>query len=186
MAFLKRLVTLLVKAFSPVPVHPPTPQPVPPPQPLPIETKPMPDLLTTLLPWTTQKNYFHNVRVLCDRAGLTYAQKEIVCKCIWIESRFRDYRADGSPVFNPNKDKDGSIWSRDWGLVQVNDWPKFKHIGPGCMFSSVTDVLTHPQRSAEFMIHTMKTTGRLQPWASYTEGVYLVPINVAGMEALRN
>lgn len=149
----------------------------PPGAPLPTNTTPMPSTIPstvpesdiyTLRPWTTQKNYFHNVGVLCDRSSLTYAQKDIVRRCIYIESRFRDYFADGTPVKNPNKDKTGAVWSIDWGLVQINDWAKFKHIGPGCMFSSFQDVLSHPERSAQYMIDTMKETGRLQPWASYT------------------
>lgn len=155
-------------------VPPPEPKPVlvPITVPLPQPSEPMPDPLTALLPWTTQKNYYHNVGVLCDRTGLTFAQKDIVRRCIYVESRFRDYFADGTPVRGFNKEKNGNVWSTDWGLVQINDWPKFKHIGPGCMFYSVEDVLTHPQRSAQFMIDTMKRTGKLQPWASYTSGAY--------------
>ena len=135
---------------------------------IPVIPPPMPDPLTTLLPWTTQKNYYHNVGVLCDRSGLTFKQKDTVRRCIYIESRFRDYRSDGTPVIGPNKDDTGAIWSRDWGVVQINDYPKFGHIGPGCMFSSKDDVLAHPERAIQYMIDTMKQTGKLKPWASYT------------------
>lgn len=131
------------------------------------------DPIDTLLPWTDQKSYYHNVGVLCDLSELTFSQKDTVRRCIYIESRFRDYDSDGNPIRGFNKDKTGTVWSIDWGLVQINDWPKFKHIGPGCMFSSVQDVLSNPQRSAQYMIDTMKSTGRLQPWASYTSGAYL-------------
>ena len=151
--------------------RPPVPIPIEVPLPKPPDT--MPDPLTTLRPWTTQKNYYHNVGVLCDRVGLTYGQKNIVRRCIFIESRFRDFYADGTPVRGFNKNKDGSIWSTDWGVVQINDWPKFKHIGPGCMFSSTQDVLNNPERAILFMANTMKRTGKLQPWASYTSGAYL-------------
>lgn len=144
----------------------------------------MPDV-DTLVPWTDQKSYYHNVGVLCDLSGLTFAQKDIVRRCIYIESRFRDYYSDGSPVKNGNKDKTGAVWSTDWGLVQINDWPDFKHIGPGCLFSSVADVLSHPQRAAQYMVDIMKSTGHLQPWASYTSGEYLNVPNSA-LEALKS
>lgn len=165
-----------------IPLEPPTSPVVPVEQ---SKSIPMPDYLDTILPWTTQKNYYHNVGVLCDRSGLTFSQKDIIRRCIWIESRFRDYYEDGTPVVNPNKDKTGSVWSRDWGLVQINDYPKWKHIGPGCMFSSVEDVLAHPERSAQFMIDTMKKTGKLQPWASYTTGVYKT-VPTSALNALKS
>src|SRR6185369_11227691 len=84
---------------------------------LPVDPSPMDDL-TTLRPWTTQKNYYHNVGVLCDRVGLSFTQKDIVRRCIYVESRFRDYYADGTPIRGFNKDKKtGQVWSTDWGLV---------------------------------------------------------------------
>lgn len=166
------------------------PQPVPVPEPVEVPVTPVqapveaPNPLTMLLPWTTQKNYFHNVRVLCDRALLTYEQKEIVCGCIWIESRFRDYYPDRTPVTNGNKDATGKVWSTDWGLVQCND---YFNIGPNKPFPTVDYVLKNPAATAAWMISTMKTTGHLQPWASYTSGAYkasLLP--TSGMQALRS
>lgn len=184
MGWLKALIVWIESFVESLPVEEDTapdtlPEPENAPQSLPIikpieipvmPTIPSPDSI--VYDWDTQKHYFHNVRVLCDLAGLTLLQKNIVCACIYVESQFRDYKSNGTPVQNWNKNEDGSIWSTDWGLVQINDWPKFKHIGVGCMFSSVEDVLTHPERSSQYMINTMKETGELQPWASYTSGVY--------------
>lgn len=121
-------------------------------------------------PWDTQNHYYHNVRVLCDLAGLNLEQKNIVCACIFQESRFRDYHTDGTPVDNPNRSKEtGLVWSTDWGLVQVND---YWNIGDGKPFPSVGYVLANPHATAFFMIQEMKSTGELKDWASYTSGAY--------------
>lgn len=150
----------------------------------PISYTPNMDPIDTLLPWADQKSYYHNVGVLCDLSGLTFAQKDIVRRCIFVESRFRDYYSDGTPVKNGNKDKTGAVWSTDWGVVQINDWPKFGHIGPGCEFPSVEYVLTHPQETAQYMVNIMKNTGHLQPWASYTSGAYL-DVPTSALQALK-
>lgn len=121
-------------------------------------------------PWDTQAHYFHNVRVLCDLAGLTVEQKNIVCACIFQESRFRDYHPDGTPIDNQNRDKEtGLVWSTDWGLVQVND---YWNIGEGKPFPSVDYVLKNPHATALFMINEMKATNELKDWASYTSGAF--------------
>jgi hypothetical protein len=156
----------------PMPINAPVAV-IPPPVVLDNPEPAMDPYLTTLVPWTTQKNYFHNVRVLCDRAGLTVIQKNILCACIYVESQFRDYKSNGTPVTNWNKDPiTGEIWSTDYGLVQVNDYWQIKGYGKGSRFPSVQYVLTHPEETAGWMINTIKTTGKLQPWASYTSGVY--------------
>ena len=144
------------------PVVQPEPVPTPPKLPLPA---PQPEKLL----WDTPKHNWHSVRVMCDEAGLTFTQKNILCACVWQESEFRNY-INGKPVRGDNV-RNGKITSSDWGLIQVND-TKGWHIGPGLRFSSVQDVLDHPERAVAWMIKTMKDTGKLQPWASYTSGAY--------------
>ena len=115
--------------------------------------------------WDTPKHAYHSVRVICDEMGLTVEQKNILCACIYQESQFMN------GAVGKNKT------STDWGLVQVNDTPGW-HIGPGLRFSSVQDVLDHPEKAVRWMVSVMKNTGKLQPWASYTSGAYkkwLVP-----------
>ena len=117
--------------------------------------------------WDTPRNAYKSTRVLCDEAGLAFTQKEIVCACIFQESEFNN-KAVGR-----NKDpKTGKVWSTDWGIVQVND-TKGWHIGNGLRFSSVEDVLANPGKAVRWMISVMKTTGKLQPWASYTTKAYI-------------
>jgi|CXWL01.1.fsa_nt_gi hypothetical protein len=116
--------------------------------------------------WDTPKQAFHSTRVLCDIHELTYDQKNIVCACIFRESEFNNN------AIGRNKDpKTGKVWSTDWGIVQVND-TKGWHIGKGLRFSSVEDVLANPEKGVLWMIEEMKTTGRLQPWSSYTTKTY--------------
>ena len=122
--------------------------------------------ISTPLLWDTPQNAFHSLRVMCDEAGLTYKQKNILCACVYQESQFLN------TAIGRNKDlKTGKVWSTDWGIFQVND-TKGWHIGKGLRFSSVQDVLDHPEKAAKWMIETMETTGKLQPWASYTSGAY--------------
>lgn len=40
------------------------------------------------LDFSTPKAAWHTVRVLCDEAGLTYQEKNLICACIYQESRF--------------------------------------------------------------------------------------------------
>ena len=116
--------------------------------------------------WDTPQHAYHSLRVMCDEAGLTYKQKNILCACVYQESQFLN------TAIGRNKDlKTGKVWSTDWGIFQVND-TKGWHIGKGLRFSSVQDVLDHPEKAAKWMIETMETTGKLQPWASYTSGAY--------------
>lgn len=118
------------------------------------------------LDWSTPQGAYHATRVICDELGLTLEQKNIVCACIYQESQF------SNKAVGRNKDPEtGKVWSTDWGIFQVNDH-KGWHIGKGLRFSSVQDVLDHPEKAARWMIGVMKTTGKLQPWASYTTGAY--------------
>lgn len=119
----------------------------------------------TLL-WDTPKRAWHSVRVLCDDAGLTYDQKNILCACIFQESRFSIH------AVGRNKDpKTGKVWSTDWSIVQVNDTQGW-HIGEGLRFPSVQYVLDNPEECVKWMIGVMKTTGKLKPWSSYTSKAY--------------
>lgn len=119
--------------------------------------------------FSTPQASFHSTRVICDEEGLTYAQKNIVCECIYQESTFLNYRSPGVPVTNGNKDKTGKVWSTDFGICQVND---YFNIGPGKPFASVNYVMQHPDEVVRWMVRIMKKTGKLQPWSSYTTGAY--------------
>lgn len=115
--------------------------------------------------FSTPKAAWHSVRVICDRYQLTLGQKDIVCACIYQESRFQN------TAVGKNKS------STDWGIVQVNDTPGW-HIGPGLQFPSVQYVIDNPEKAVKWMVSVISSSGELQPWASYTSGVYkrwLVP-----------
>lgn len=126
--------------------------------------------------WDTQQEAFHSVRVLCDNAGLSlaktisvngslFAPKDIICACIYQESRFKT-QAEG-PV-----NHDGT---HDWGICQFNDGKNAKGvpfwIGAGAYFSSVQEVLTNPTKSVNEMIAQYKL-GHIGWWASYSTGAY--------------
>lgn len=123
-----------------------------------------------VLSWEKPREAYELTRMLCDEFGLTVEQKNIVCACIYQESRFYNRRSDGSPIINENK-KDGVVWSTDYGIVQVND---YWHIGPGKTFPSVEYVMDNPGLMVRWLVKTMAATGRLQPWSSYTTGAYKV------------
>lgn len=128
-----------------------------------------------LVPWGTQKSNYHNSRVLCDLSGLTLNEKNIICACIYVESAFFNYLSNGNPIKHENLNKDGSLSSTDWGIVQINDW---FHIAPhGSPFPSVVYVMENPQSCVQFMIDMYKE-GQLTQWDSFLHGAYrqyLVP-----------
>jgi len=115
-----------------------------------------------MLDWSTQKGAWHNVRVLCDKAGLTLEQKNLICACIYQESQFLN------TAQHANEDAHGDVTSTDYGLCQIND---HYHIGPGKDFPSVAYVLANPQDAVEFMIDMYKA-GKLNLWSSYSLGAY--------------
>ena len=119
-----------------------------------------PDILGV---WDNGLGSRHNVRVLCDLAGLSYEDKNIITACIARESGF-----DNNAVCN-NRDATGAIWSRDIGIVQCNThfW-----IGPGKKFPSEAYVLANQQVMVQWMIDCMKA-GQLGMWASYSTKAYL-------------
>lgn len=134
------------------------------------ETTPAPlNTDSIVFPWDTPKHCAHNTRVLCDLAGLTLEQKNILCACVFQESRF-DTQAE-----HKNLNADGSVSSTDWGIIQCND---FFHIAPhGTPFASVQSVLSDPNADVHWMIQCYKA-GNLGWWSSFKTGAYrqwLVP-----------
>lgn len=115
-----------------------------------------------VLDWQTQKGAYHAVRVTCDNLDLSLGAKNLICACIFQESRFLN------SAKNENKNEAGQIMSTDWGICQVNDW---YHIGPGKDFASVEYVLANPDKVVEWMI-SMYQHGQLKQWVSYSSGAY--------------
>lgn len=112
--------------------------------------------------WTTAKGVYHAVRVLCDDAGLSLAEKNIICACVFQESRF------SNNAIGRNKDASGHVTSTDFGLCQIND---YFHIGQGKDFPSVQYVLDNPEVMVKWMIQMYKI-GKLSLWSSYSTGAY--------------
>ncbi len=122
------------------------------------------------LDWSTPKGAYHATRVTCDNLGLGVSAKNLICACIFQESRFNN------KAKNVNKDGVGRTWSTDWGIVQIND---YWHIGPNKDFPSVEYVLANPDKMVEYMINTYKG-GQLRLWASYSSKAYkqwLLPLS---------
>lgn len=132
------------------------------------ENAPTVPSIDTLKTWDTPANCSHNVRVLCDMAGLSLNEKDIIWACVKQESEFQNYFPDGQPVEHQNLNKDGSLSSTDFGIVQINDW---FHIGQGKDFPSVEYVLVNPDKCVQFMIDCSKA-GNLSLWSSYKTGAY--------------
>jgi hypothetical protein len=146
---------------------------VPPPQPVPVvvtETptpvvatpKPVVNPDAGPLYWDTPKHIYHAVRVTCDLNKLSVTEKNILCACLYQESRFNN------GAVNHNKNSAGVTLSTDYGLCQIND---YYHIGPGKDFPSVAYVLENPDKVFEWMI-SMYKHGMLKQWVSYSSGAY--------------
>lgn len=125
--------------------------------------QPDPDVLG---PWTTFTGNRHNVRVLCDLAGLTLYDKNVITACVQQESQF-------------NPDAVGKVninGTRDWGLCQFNDGKNAKGqaywIGKGAVFPDTDYVLEHPEECVKEMIRQYKA-GNIKLWSSYKTGAYL-------------
>ena len=116
---------------------------------------------STLL-FDTPQNAYHSVRVLCDQAGLTYAEKNLICECIYQESGFNQ-----NSVCD-NKDSQGVVWSKDISICQVNT---YFHIGAGKDFPSVEYVMANQDKVVLWMIK-MYQQGLLKQWVSYSSGAY--------------
>lgn len=143
--------------------------------------------------WGTPADARHSVRVICDERGLSptpnvnidgkfYTPKDIICACIMRESGFNNLRIDGSPTrgfnyrLNPDKTimrtPDGKpiVASTDWGICQIND-TKGWHIGPGCHFKDVDDVVKNPTKAVNYMVDLYES-GQIRLWSSYSTGAY--------------
>lgn len=129
----------------------------------------MNDPIDTLTTWDSPNNCRHNVRVLCDLSGLGLYMKNVITACVEQESDFENYKMDGTPLIHQNLNKDGSLSSTDYGIVQIND---YYHIGPNKDFPSVDFVMQNPQKCVQFMIDCYKQ-GKLGLWSSYKTGAYL-------------
>lgn len=106
----------------------------------------------------------HSVRVICDEEKLDYETKNILTACLEVESGLNN---KVSPC--ENKDKQGRVWSRDWGICQINDW---FHIGEKKDFPSVEYVLANPEKCVRWMAKLFKA-GQMSLWSSYVSGAYL-------------
>lgn len=153
---------------SQTPQHPQTPAPITPSVPATAPVQPVADI-DTLVAWGSQKNNFHNVRVLCDLSGLAVDSKNDICACIYQESTFLNYLANGQPVKHENLSAAGVLLSTDWGMCQIND---YYHIGAGKDFPTVEHVLADVEAVVQWMIDQYKA-GRITEWSSYSSGAYL-------------
>lgn len=126
-------------------------------EPLPIVDEPKPKKLK----WDTKEDARHSVRVMCDNAGLSVREKNIICAVIQAESNF-DINAINKNI------QGGKVMSTDWGICQIND---YYHIGTGKFFTSVDEVLTVPEKSVSFIIQQYKL-GNLTWWIAYRNGSY--------------
>lgn len=134
----------------------------------PIPPQPMTDASVVLqtpevLLFDTPQNAYHSVRVLCDNAGLTVTEKNLICACIYQESAFKN------TARCENKNKQGIVTSVDNGLCQVNS---YYHTGVGKEFPSTDYVIAHPEEAVKWMIN-MYQSGLLKLWVSYSSGAYL-------------
>jgi hypothetical protein len=165
--FIIKLIDSLMARLYPsfYPPEAPTSPATPPPAPIEHVTAsvpPVPISAPTALLWDTDKHSWHSVRVLCDNEGLSVEEKNLICACIYQESRFRN------TAVGRNKDKNGNILSTDWGIVQIND---YWNIGIGKPFPSVEYVVNHPEECVLWMIRCYKNK-QLYLWTSYKSGAY--------------
>ena len=112
--------------------------------------------------WSDPVSARHSVRVICDSEGLDWNTKNVLTACVEVESNFNPQ------AVHPNKDKDGNVWSTDWGICQVND---YWNIGEGKPFPSTDYVLQNPEACIRWMCQMFKA-GKMGLWASYSSGIY--------------
>ncbi len=137
-------------------------------KPTPMPTPAIPSIIVT--DWSKPSQVYHATRILCDEAGLTVDEKNLICACIYQESQFHN------SATNHNKNAQGVTLSTDWGLCQIND---HYHIGAHKDFPSVDYVLQNPDKVVQWMI-SMYKHGLLKQWVSYSSGAYkkwLIPIS---------
>lgn len=168
MKWLDALITGIIHKLYPMPEDAPVSSYTPPTAPystITITSSPSTSESPVEPDWDSRRGARKATRILCDASGLTFEQKNDLCACVFQESGFL-----ANPKPNQNKDKTtGLVWSTDYGIVQVND---YYNIGAGKEFSSVEEVLANPAKCVQWMINILKTTGKLQPWASWTTGAY--------------
>lgn len=125
-------------------------------------TTPMnPDSIT--YPWDSPQHNYHNTRVLCDLAGLTVSEKNLICSCLYRESEFNNN------AVCYNRDASGNVLSEDVGIAQINT---YYHIAPtGSPFPSREYVVENPKVAVQYMIDCYKK-GTLKMWVSYSSGAY--------------
>lgn len=125
----------------------------------------MKNTMPAKLSYDTPKQAWHAVRVTCDSAGMTLAEKNELCACIYQESGFHK---DAVGKMNSN----GTI---DYGICQFNNGKNKSGdalwIGPGAAFSSIQEVLGNPQKCVDVMVSEFKA-GHKNYWASYSTGAY--------------
>lgn len=127
------------------------------------EEKPVIDPDSIVYPWDTPQHIYHNVRVLCDNAGLTFVEKNLICACIYRESEFKNN------AVCYNRDSQGNILSTDFGICQINS---YYHCAPtGSPFPSPGYVVANPDKCAQYMIDCYRN-GTLKMWVSYSSGAY--------------
>lgn len=136
--------------------------------------------LTPQYIFDTPQDAEHSVRMLCDAEALTWDQKNELAGTIWGESRFKNFKEDGTPVINLNYEEhtDGTfildaegnkiLSSTDYGLCQINDQ---YHIGAGKDFPSVDYVMQNPRKVVEWMINMYKA-GKINLWDAHLNGSY--------------
>lgn len=114
-----------------------------------------------LFPWTSIENNRHNVRALCDLAGLSESDKNLISQVIHCESNYNP------ACVHPNI-VNGVTTSTDYGICQIND---YFHIGPGKDFETVQEVLDNPEADVNWMIRMFKA-GELKLWVCFLKGMY--------------
>jgi len=133
-----------------------------------METTTTPVNPDVLLPWGNAADNRHNVRVLCDLAGMAFSDKNILCAVVGGESGWLNYLPDGNPVKHENLGVNGSLLSTDWGICQIND---YWHIGQGKDFPTAEYVMANPEAVVNWMI-TMYKEGNIKDWDAYLSGNY--------------
>lgn len=107
--------------------------------------------------WDTPRQAKHSSRVIMDKYGLSWKEKNLLCAVIQCESGFNPKAT--------HKNKNGTA---DWGIVMVND---YYWIGKGKKFPSADYVLNNPEVCVRWMIKEYKN-GHLNWWICYKGGYY--------------
>jgi len=165
---MQKLIEFILSLFMKKPKEPPfycpplqEPIITPPEEPQAPQKEAKPEVLL----WDTPERARHSARVMCDNAGLTVAEKNVITACIKQESDFMP-RAIGKPNSNG---------TRDYGLCQYNDGKNKKGqaywIGAGAVFRDIEEVLNDPEKNVRVMISEFKR-GNIKYWASYSTGAY--------------